>query len=296
MTTSLSAQVYIPKFDIQGHRGARGLKPENTIPAFLTALDSGVTTLELDVVITKDKEVIVSHEPWMSAAICSDPSGKPVSEKEEKKYNMYKMSYGQIKQFDCGSRGNARFPEQEKIAVFKPLLSEVIIAAENHIKNFTRYEVDYNIEIKSEKELDGKFQPAPEGFSDLVYNLINQYLPLERIVIQSFDFRVLKYWHEKYPQVRLAALVENLNTIDENMKELGFTPSIYSPDYKLLSKWEVKYCHELNMRVIPWTVNDPEEMLALMGMGVDGFITDYPDRAAKFKRTLNIKSTSKPGK
>ena len=296
MTTSLSAQVYIPKFDIQGHRGARGLKPENTIPAFLTALDSGVTTLELDVVITKDKEVIVSHEPWMSAAICSDPSGKPVSEKEEKKHNIYKMTYGQVKQFDCGSRGNARFPEQEKMALFKPLLSEVIIAAENHIKNFTRYEVDYNIEIKSEKELDGKFQPAPEEFSDLVYNLINQYLPLERIVIQSFDFRVLKYWHEKYPHVRLAALVENLNTIDENMKELGFTPSIYSPDYKLLSKSEVKYCHELNMRVIPWTVNDPEEMLALKGMGVDGFITDYPDRAAKFKRTLNIKSTSKPGK
>lgn len=295
MPASLLAQVYIPKFDIQGHRGARGLKPENTIPAFLTALDSGVTTLELDVVITKDKEVIASHEPWMSAAICSDPSGKPVYEKEEKKYNIYKMSYAQVKQFDCGSRGNARFPEQEKMAVSKPLLSEIIIAAENHIKNFTRYEVDYNIEIKSEKELDGKFQPAPEEFSDLVYNLIDQYLPLERMVIQSFDFRVLKYWHEKYPHVRLAALVENLNTIDENMRDLGFTPSIYSPDYRLLSKSEVHHCHELNMRVIPWTVNDPAEMLALKGMGVDGFITDYPDRAAKFKRTLSIKPTNKSG-
>ncbi len=295
MPTSLSAQVYIPKFDIQGHRGARGLKPENTIPAFLTALDSGVTTLELDVVITKDKVVIVSHEPWMSAGICSDPSGKPVSEKEEKKYNIYKMTYGQVKQFDCGTRGNTRFPEQEKMAVSKPLLSEIIIAAENHIKNFTRYEVDYNIEIKSEKELDGKFQPAPDEFSDLVYNLIDQYLPLDRIVIQSFDFRVLKYWHEKYPHVRLAALVENLNTIDENIKDLGFTPSIYSPDYTLLSKDEVKHCHTLNMRVIPWTVNDPAEMLALKGMGVDGFITDYPDRAAKFKRTLNIKPTGRSG-
>lgn len=296
MATTLSAQVYIPKFDIQGHRGARGLKPENTIPAFLTALDSGVTTLELDVVITKDKEVIVSHEPWMAAAICSDPSGKPVSEKEEKKYNIYKMTYDQVKQFDCGSRGNARFPEQEKMAVVKPRLSEVIIASENHIKNFTRYEVDYNIEIKSEKELDGKFQPRPEEFSDLVYNLIDQYLPLDRVVIQSFDFRVLKYWHEKYPEVRLAALVENLNTIDENIKELGFTPSVYSPDYKLLSKSEVKYCHELNMRVIPWTVNDHAEMLALKGMGVDGFITDYPDRAGKFKRTLNIKPVNKSGR
>ena len=90
--------------------------------------------------------------------------------------------------------------------------------------------------------------------------------------------------------MRLAALVENLKTIDENLSDLGFTPSIYSPDYTLLSKGEVRHCHDLNMRVIPWTVNDPAEMLALKGMGVDGFITDYPDRAAKFKRTLNIKT------
>ena len=287
---SVGAQVYIPKFDIQGHRGARGLKPENTIPAFITALDSGVTTLEMDVVITKDKEVIVSHEPWMSSAICADPLGKAISEKEEKKHNIYKMTYEQVKSFDCGMRGNLRFPEQEKMQSVKPRLIEVIIAVENHIKNFSRYEVDYNIEIKSEKELDGKFQPPPGEFSDLVYNLIDQYIPLDRVVIQSFDFRVLKYWHEKYPQVRLAALVENLKTIDENLSDLGFTPSIYSPDYTLLSKGEVRHCHDLNMRVIPWTVNDPAEMLALKGMGVDGFITDYPDRAAKFKRTLNIKT------
>lgn len=287
---SAAAQVYVPKFDIQGHRGARGLKPENTIPAFITALDSGVTTLEMDVVITKDKEVIVSHEPWMSSAICADPLGKAILEKEEKKHNIYKMTYEQVKGFDCGMRGNLRFPEQEKMQSVKPRLIEVIIAAENHIKNFSRYEVDYNIEIKSEKELDGKFQPPPGEFSDLVYNLIDQYIPLDRVVIQSFDFRVLKYWHEKYPHVRLAALVENLKTIDENLSDLGFTPSIYSPDYTLLSKGEVRHCHDLNMRVIPWTVNDPAEMLALKGMGVDGFITDYPDRAAKFKRTLNIKT------
>ena len=133
---SAAAQVYVPKFDIQGHRGARGLKPENTIPAFITALDSGVTTLEMDVVITKDKEVIVSHEPWMSSAICADPLGKAISEKEEKKHNIYKMTYEQVKGFDCGMRGNLRFPEQEKMQSVKPRLIEVIIAAENHIKNF----------------------------------------------------------------------------------------------------------------------------------------------------------------
>ena len=307
---TLSAQVYIPKFDIQGHRGARGLRPENTIPAFLMALDSGVTTIELDVAITKDKQVIVSHEPWMSAEICLDPNGNVIPKKEEMKHNIYQMTYDQIKQFDCGSKGNERFPEQEKMQISKPLLTEVIIAVENHIKNFSIYEVDYNVEIKSMPEGDKKFHPTPEEYSELVFGLVDQYIPLERLVIQSFDFRVLKYWHEKHPEVRLAALVENKKSVDQNLNDLGFIPSIYSPDFKLLTNESVEYIHtktvlipEVNdkksskvvtrLRVIPWTVNEIDDMLVLKGMGVDGFITDYPDRAAKFRLTLNIKNNGK---
>jgi len=190
----------VPKFDVQGHRGSRGLMPENTIPAFLLALDSGVTTLEMDLAITKDKQVVVSHEPWMSATFCLDPSGKEIKEKDERKYNIFQMNYDQVKEWDCGLKGNLNFPEQKKMKVSKPLLAEVIVAAENHIKNFTKYEVDYNIEIKSEIEGDGKFHPKPEEFSDLTYNLIDQYLPWDRVIIQSFDVRVLKYWHKKYPR------------------------------------------------------------------------------------------------
>ncbi len=288
ITTLASAQIYLPKFDVQGHRGCRGLKPENSLPAFLTALDSGVTTLEMDVTITKDNQIIVSHEPWMSAVICLPPTGKAITIKEEKKFNIFQMTYEEVKQWDCGSRGNERFPEQTKINIYKPLLSEVIVAVEKHIKNFSKYEVDYNIEIKTTPEGDGKFHPKPDEFSDRVYDLLDQFLPMERVIIQSFDFRVLKYWHTKYPDIRLAALVENTKTVDENINELGFYPSIYSPDYKLLSKEVVKYCRELKMRVIPWTVNDPTEMKVLKGMGVNGFITDYPDRAAKLKMTLNL--------
>ncbi len=90
-----SAQAYTPRFDVQGHRGARGLMPENTIPAFLLALDSGVTTLELDLAITKDRQIVVSHEPWMSAAICLDASGTTINQKEEKKHNIFLMTYEQ---------------------------------------------------------------------------------------------------------------------------------------------------------------------------------------------------------
>jgi glycerophosphoryl diester phosphodiesterase len=287
------SQAYIPKFDIQGHRGARGLMPENTIPAFIMALDSGVTTIELDLAVTKDKKLVVSHEPWMSAVICSHPEGVAFTAKEEKKFNLYQMTYEEILKWDCGLKENHAFPQQRKLSVVKPLLTDVIVAVEDHIKSFTRYEVDYNIEIKSSPEGDGKYHPRPGEFSDLVYNLVDQYLPLDRVVIQSFDFRVLRYWNEKYPGVRLAALVANNKSVEENLAELGFKPSVYSPYYKNLRAEDVKKLHEMKIRVIPWTVNEVNEMLSLKGMGVDGFITDYPDRAAKIKRTLNIQPKGK---
>ncbi len=282
------SQKKLPTFDVQGHRGARGLMPENTIPAFLTALDSGVTTIELDVVVTKDRKIVVSHEPWMSSDICLKPDGESIAKKEEKDFNIYEMTYEEVKQFDCGSSGNKEFPEQVKIALAKPLLSDVIVAVENHIKSYTQYEVDYNIEIKSTEKGDDKFHPKPAEFSDLVYNLLDEYLPMNRVIIQSFDFRVLKYWHEKYPEIKLGAVVSDLRSVQSHLSELGFNPTIYIPNYRIINRSKVEFLHKKNIKVIPWTVNEISEMLALKGMGVDGFITDYPNRAKQFTHTLNI--------
>lgn len=295
MAGSASAQ-YIPRFDLQGHRGARGLMPENTIPAFLEALNTGVTTLELDVVITKDGEVLVSHEPYMSHEMCLKPNGEVISSEEEVKYNIYKMTYAETQQFDCGLKPHPRFPEQRKIKVTKPLLRNVIAAAEDHIKSYTFYEVDYNIEIKSVKGEEGKFQPSIQEFSEKVFEVINQYLPWERVVIQSFDFRVLQYWHKKYPQVRLAALVENKKSVATNLKELGFSPSVYSPDFTLLtSQQAVSALKKKKIRVIPWTVNEPQDMKRLKAWGVDGIITDYPNRALELGMGLKRTNQLPPG-
>ena len=291
MAVSASAQ-YIPKFDLQGHRGARGLKPENTIPAFMAALDYGVTTIELDVVITKDNQVILSHEPWMSHEFCLKADSTPISLQEEQLLSIYKMDYAEVMQYDCGLKMHPRFPEQEKMIMYKPRLRDVIAAVEDHIKSFSSYEVDYNIEIKSAKEGDNKFHPAPDVFSDLVYQLIDQYLPWERVVIQSFDFRVLKYWKKKYPHVRLAALVENKNSMEANLKALGFSPSIYSPEFVLLSPAVIATLHQKKIRVIPWTVNEVADMKKMKAWGVDGIITDYPNRAAELGLGLK-KSTLK---
>lgn len=295
MAGSASAQ-YIPRFDLQGHRGARGVMPENTIPAFLEALNTGVTTLELDVVVTKDGEVLVSHEPYMSHEMCLKPNGEVISSEEEVKYNIYKMTFAETQEFDCGLKPHPRFPDQKKIKVAKPLLKNVIMAAEDHIKSYTLYEVDYNIEIKSVKGEEGRYQPSVEEFSERVFGVINMYLPWERVVIQSFDFRVLKYWHKKYPHVRLAALVENKKSVEANLKELGFTPSVYSPDFTLLkSPQTVSSLKKKKMRVIPWTVNTQEDMKRLKAWGVDGIITDYPNRALELGMGLKRTNSLPPG-
>ncbi len=280
ITYASSAQLFQPAFDLQGHRGARGLYPENTVPAFVCALDSGVTTVELDVVITRDRQVLVSHEPWMSSSICLQPGGSEISEADEKLLNIFEMDYDEVRRFDCGSIGNEDFPGQTRMHVSKPLFRDVIAAVEHHIKSLSSYEVDYNIEIKASPSGDNKFHPTPEVFSDLVYNVIDQYLSLERVVIQSFDFRVLKYWHTKYPEVRLSALIQNAKTVDSNLQTLGFQPSVYSPHYKLLTKEKVDHLKGLGIRVIPWTVNEISDMKRMVEWKVNGFITDYPDRAA----------------
>src|SRR5690606_7530988 len=170
--------------------------------------------------------------------------GDSIKATEQKKYNIYKMTYDEVLQFDCGSKGHLLFPAQQKQQSYKPLLSDVIVAVEDRIRNYSQYLVDYNIEIKSTPAGDKVFHPGVEEFSDLVYELIDQYLPLERVVIQSFDLRVLRYWHKKYPDVRLSLLIENMKSIDANLNALGFNPSIYSPDYRLLTREKVQYLHK----------------------------------------------------
>ncbi len=292
--TGALGQIFIPEFDLQGHRGARGLLPENTVPAFMSALDLGATTIELDLAITKDRQIVVSHEPWMSADICLQPNGSEISETDEKVLNLYEMEYEEIRDFDCGSIGNEDFPGQVGMKAAKPLLRDVIVAVEHHIKSYTGYEVDYNIEIKTSPSGDNRFHPTPEVFSDLVYNLIDQYLPLERVVIQSFDFRVLKYWNTKYPEIRLSALVQNTRSIEYNLRTLGFHPAVYSPYYKFLTKEKVDYLKSLHIRVVPWTVNEIRDMEKMLAWKVDGFITDYPDRAASLGLGIRKSDTRSP--
>ena len=135
------------EFDLQGHRGYRGLYPENSIEGFIKALEIGVNTLELDVVISKDNKVVVSHEPWMSCHICIDSIGNKISN-DKNIYNLYSMDYSNIRKFDCGIIGNNEFPDQNKISTFKPTLNNAIKIIEDYATYNLIKSPNYNIEIK----------------------------------------------------------------------------------------------------------------------------------------------------
>ncbi len=275
--TTLPLVSYAQNFDWEGHRGTRGLMPENTLPAFHKALALGVKTLEMDVVITKDNKVVVSHDPWVSSSICLDSAGNDITPDSAGQYNIYRMTYDELSEFDCGSKGNPLFPRQEKIAASKPLLSDVFRMAEKYCKDYNRNEIYYNIEIKSQPDWDDVFQPPVNEFCDLVYRVVDDFIPLKRVIIQSFDQRVLKYFHKTYPDVTLSLLVENENNPETQIRSLGFKPDIYSPQYKLLKPKIVTWLHANRIRVVPWSVNNVEDMNKLIKMKVDGIITDYPD-------------------
>lgn len=266
--------------DWQGHRGARGLAPENSIPSFLKALSfPEITTLELDVVISKDRKVVVSHEPWISHEICSHPSGEPVLHSEEDDLVLLNMDYAQIASFDCGLRGNPRFPEQEKQKAVKPLLRDLVKAVEAHCASTGRTLPRFNIEIKSRPGWDGIKTPAPAEFARLVIEEIIALNLQDQVCVQSFDPRTLREVHLQAPNLTTALLVESkMISLENHLKIMGYQPQIYSPHFKMVNEETIRMVRQRGMRIIPWTVNETEEMRQLIKLGVDGIITDYPDR------------------
>lgn len=266
-------------FDKEGHRGCRGLMPENTIPAYLKAVDIGVTTLEMDAAITKDSQVVMSHDPYVNHDIGTKPGGAPVTIAEEKSLAIYKMDYAELMRYDVGLRGNPRFPQQQKMAAIKPRLADVIDSVEAYAAKTGKRPLQYNIETKITPTTDNIYHPEPGRFVDLLMAVILQKKVEQRVIIQSFDPRSLQYLHTKYPAIKTALLVDlgDKKTFALQLKDLGFIPTIYSPEYHLVTPLLVKQCHDTGIQIIPWTVNDKPTIDQLKTLGVDGIISDYPN-------------------
>ncbi|MFM7359028.1 MAG: glycerophosphodiester phosphodiesterase family protein [Sediminibacterium sp.] len=275
----------MPSFDQQGHRGCRGLRPENTIPAMIHALELGVTTLETDVVISKDKQAVLSHEPFFNHEISTTTGGKRVTTAEEKSLNLYQMTYEEIHQYDVGLAPHPRFPRQQKMPAIKPRLEDMIDSVINYCQQHSRSLPFFNIETKSEASGDNVFHPEPAEFVDIIIAVIQKKKIIPYVTIQSFDPRTLQYLHVKYPKIKTALLIEDYDkrSLDDQLKNLGFTPTIYSPAHQLVTPSLVQQCREKKMLLIPWTVNDLPTLQRLKDMGVNGIISDYPDLFAALK-------------
>jgi glycerophosphoryl diester phosphodiesterase len=273
---SLSSE--FPAFYKEGHRGARGHLPENTIPSMKKAIELGANFIEVDVYITKDGKVLIAHDPFINRAISTLPDGKEIPADSAKQYTWHQMNYADIRPIDVGSKGNPAFPQQQKLKTYMPLLGELIDSVEAYTKAENRSAVIYNIEIKANPKFDGVYQPTPEIIIRSVMNVVNSKNIGNRYYLQSFDKRQIQEAHKSYPKTVLGYLVDSKTmSVDDHIRDLGFVPQIYSPHYKLVTKETVEACKKHHMKLVPWTVNTRPEIDSLVALGVNGIITDYPD-------------------
>jgi glycerophosphoryl diester phosphodiesterase len=279
----MSCSVTKSNFDPQAHRGGRGLMPENTIASEKNAIDYGCT-LEMDLQMSKDKKIIVSHDAYFNSLFCLTPQGDTMTKKEGYSRLIYDMPYDSVVQYDCGSKPHPDFPQQKKMHAIKPLLSVLIDSVEAYAKR--KHHINhYNIEIKSSPKYDGKHYSSLEEYVDSAMSIIERKGIASRTMIQSFDVRALRMVHQKWPEVKVSYLVgaKDKKDVQGYIDDLGFKPDIWSPEYHLVTPELVKAFHKEGIKVIPWTPNTLEEIQKLKDMGVDGEITDYPNLYAGLK-------------
>ena len=283
--------------DLQGHRGARGLAPENTLPAFARALSIGVSTLELDCGVTRDGVVVVSHNRALDPAITRGPDGDWLSDAPL----ISTLDFAALQRFDVGrtrpgSDYGHRFPEQRGIDGARiPRLAEVFQLA----KRAGNGTVRFNIETKIDPTRPAETVDA-EAFARSLIAVVREHGVAERTIIQSFDWRTLRVVQAEAPEIATAYLTIQRPgedtvragadgspwTAGMRYRAHGSVPrmvkaaggAIWSPYYGDLTSALLDESHRLGLGVIVWTVNDRAEMDRLIDLGVDGIISDYPDR------------------
>ena len=263
--------------DVQAHRGGAGLMPENTITAMANAIDLGVNTLEMDLHVSSDSLVVVSHDPYFHRRYSTRPDGSLIEKGDPHEY-LFRMPYDSIAKYDVGLRPNTVWPNQEKVAEIKPLAKDLIEFVENTAREKDLSPFRYNIEIKC-REGDGEGTDWPEyhAFVDLCIPVIEGLG--DRLVVQCFDVRALEYMHEKYPDLFLSYLTDDDEPdIFKILSNLSFKPDWWSPHHSVITPENVGYCHSLGIRVVPWTIDDPAEITRMIDCGVDAIISNYPDR------------------
>ena len=295
--------------DLQGHRGARGLMPENTLPAFAKALEIGVTTLELDTNITKDGIVVVSHDSRLNPDLTRLSDGKWLEVPVNKGPSIFSLDYEELQRYDVGrikpgTKYAERYPEQQSVDGTRiPKLADLFAL----VRKSGNDKVRFNIETKL-SPFERETTPGPEAFVEALLNVITQENMRSRVTIQSFDWRTLKIAQQRAPDiptVYLSAQQKFLDTINAdgregsawtaglNVRDYGGSVarmvkaaggSIWAPYFGDVDQVKVKEAQELGVKVIVWTVNQPQDISRMLDWKVDGMISDYPNRVREAMR------------
>ena len=248
-----------PRILVHGHRGARTVRPENTLPAFEYAVEAGADFVELDLAVTRDNVLVVSHDPVVNAEICTGPGpARPIRE----------MSAAELGRWDCGSKRNPAFPKQQPVPGAKiPTFDEVLSLA-------SRGSFGINIEIKSFPDKP-QYTPPPEEFARLVAGAVRRHKLERRVIVQSFDFRPLLAMKKIAPELKLAALWSSgPRDFVSIAREAG--TAIVAPQFALVTPEQVRAAHQAGLEVVPWTANTPADWDRLIAAQVDAIITDDP--------------------
>ena len=288
--------------DIQGHRGARGLAPENTLPAFAWALAIGVTTLELDCAITRDGVVVVSHDSTLNPDITRGPDGRWLQGEGAPIRN---FTYAELARYDVGrirprSEYAGRFPGQQPLdGARMPRLADVFALVRKSGNDTVRF----NIETKISPLAPDRTIP-PEDFARNLISAVRSAGMAERTAIQSFDWRTLAVVQKEAPGIPTVYLTAQQSWQDNILADRGSSPwtaplhvsrfggsiprmvkaaggAAWSPYYAEITREQVKEAQGLGLKVVVWTVNEPADMRRMIEWGVDGIISDYPDRLRK---------------
>jgi glycerophosphoryl diester phosphodiesterase len=255
----LASGAWAQTIQVHGHRGARAMRPENTMPAFEYAIAQGVDALELDMAVTKDGVIVVSHDPELRAPVCTGPRDGVA---------IHSLTLAEVRQWDCGAKQNPLFAKQQPVPGTKmPTLDEVFTLA-------PKGRFLFNIETKITPQ-QPELAPPPGEFVRLVLAEIHKHHLESRVVLQSFDFRTLHEMRKIAPKIRRSALYTGAprDFVDIG-REAG--AQIVSPEYHLVTAGQVKAAHAAGFEVLPWTANTPEDWASLVAAGVDGIISDDP--------------------
>ncbi|MCX5785006.1 MAG: glycerophosphodiester phosphodiesterase [Elusimicrobia bacterium] len=270
LTPGILASQGTKLIEVHGHRGTRGTRPENTLSAFREALRLGVDVLEMDMNVTKDGVIVISHEKSIIPDICLGPDGKKLASPAP----IISLTLEEVKKYDCGTLQNPRFPAQapspgERIPTLEEVFQMVLASTEPAAAR-----VRFNIETKlvpGEPELS----PPPAVFAKLFVDMVKKYGLTDRVILQSFDWRTLVEAKKLEPKIKIAQLIE-ATLVDLVAVAKSSQADIISPEFKWINKDVVEYLHKNGIQVVPWTLNDKKDIENAISWGVDGIITDYP--------------------